>query len=207
MRPPGFISLRAIGEGTMIHRRSFIRGVIATVATVVAAAGAPKVAAAIEVKGIPKKNGLYTGVRYQFWTPLEPNNHTMFVQRFESREATDFKIVGASLHGGPISFLSDKEAHAHLSAIEDAHLVECERVLSSHAEGAEKSIAIYKKMGLSHDANLIRAHHKAAAERQVASYKENVRDYIKTRSGMIGPSHPTLALELHKQVSAALAEV
>lgn len=185
----------------MIHRRQILKGL----ATTLAAIGAS--AFSMPNERMVGKDGRYVGVRYQSWTPLAPHNHVTFVQRFESRHASDFKIVGASLHGGPISFISDAEAQSHLDAIHTAHLVECERVRAHHAQGAEKTIATHRKMGLSHKADLIRAHHKAIAERQVSSYKQAVRDMIKDRSGMIGPSHPTFALELHKGVMADLIGV
>lgn len=186
-----------------MNRRQILKGLTTTVAM----AGASKFASATPIDRLVGKDGRYVGVRYQSWTPSYPNHHVTFIQRFESRHATDFKIVGASLNGGPISFVSNAEAQCHLNAIHDAHLVECERVRAHHAQGAEKTIATHKRMGLSHNADLIRAHHKAIAERQVASYKETVRDLIKTRSGMIGPSHPTFALELHKAVTAGTVGV
>jgi len=184
----------------MIHRRQILKGL----ATTIAAVGASKFATAAPMDRLVGQDGRYVGVRYQSWTPLAPNNHITFIQRFESRHATDFKVVGASLNGGPICFVSDAEAQSHINAIHTAHLVECERVRAYHAEGAEKTIATHRKMGLVHNADLIRSHHKLTAERQVATYKQAVRDLIKDRSNMIGPSHPKFALELHKGVMADL---
>ena len=171
-------------------------------ASAIAATVAPNVAVASD------EQSKYEGVCYQGWTPTEPHNHLTFVQRFESRahkERGEHTIVGVSLHGGPVHFISDKEADQHVQAIWDAALVEGDNVRKRHADNAEKSIALHQQLSLAHDPHLIRAHHQLIAEKQVATYHGHVRQMMDERKAMKGPSHPTLAIELHRRVIAERA--
>lgn len=141
----------------------------------------------------------YMGVRYQGWTP-DTHPEFTFIQRFDSRDATEHTIVGVSVHNGPMQFVSDAEAERHIQAIWDAHLVEHENVRSQHAANAEKSIALHKSIWLPHDPDLIRAHHLRRAKDQLSLYRTHVQELMDQRGRQIGPSHPTLALEIYARV-------
>lgn len=184
----------------MATRRQVLKGLGVTLATT-AVSGHSIFAKAVPDR-LVDKSGRYCGPRYQAWTPLAPYGHMTFIQRFEGRSGHDFKIVGVSLHGGPMNFTHDGEAQSFLQAIHDAHLVECERIRADHATGAEKAIAVLRERNLSHDPALIRANRRLMAEQQIAAYKSAVRDIIKERAGQIGPSHATLALHLHSEMNS-----
>lgn len=171
----------------MANRREFLQG-SAAVPLAVSLAGSA-----------PAEQPRYMGIHYQGWTP-DTHPHITFIQRFDSRDAQDHTIVGVSLHNGPMQFISDKEAEQHVQAIWDAHLVEYENVRARHADNAEKSIALHKALNLEHDPDTIRAHHLRLAKDQLSTYRGHVMDLISERRRKIGPSHPTLALELHKRV-------
>jgi len=172
----------------MADRREFLLG---------ASAGAAALAASAASEGVAMPR--YRGVRYQAWTP-DSHPHVMLIQRFESREAQEFSVVGVALHGGPWQFVSDAEAKAHVRAIWDASLVESECVHLHHGENAERSIALHKTLGIAHDPNHIRAEHRSRATLQVAKYQSDVKDLMRERELQIGKSHPDLAGRMYAMV-------
>ena len=165
------------------NRREFLAG-----------SAAAAVAAATPISDMPR----YEGVHYQSWTP-DTHPHFTLIQRFD-RRGSEPNIVGVSIGGGPWQFLSDAEAKTHVQAIWDAAMVETKRVHLRHAEGAERSIALHKELGLDHDPEHIRAEHKVRADWQIATYHGHVKEIMAERRLMIGRSHPRLAIEINEKV-------
>lgn len=141
---------------------------------------------------------------YQSIQPHVHSDVTLHVRR--DTPESEFVPVGVQIMNGPIHFVSDGEAEAHVQAIWSAALRETDRVKASWTKRAEASIATYRKYGLTVSqahADSIRVHCQNACAAQVAGYHKDVYAIMAERRTQIGPSHPELAIAIYNQVTAA----